>query len=425
MFPASTLTFRSGLPRIFCVFLLGIVIFRGGASAQDVGRAAARESQRPVLLAHYMPWYVADHQTDSWGWHWTMNHFDPSEETDGRRSIASQFYPLIGPYDSGDPHVIEYHLLLMKLAGIDGVIVDWYGLADFRDYAILHRNTLALVEQAEKLNMRFVICYEDQTIEALTDERRLLPEQRVGHAQSELGWLQENWFAKPNYVRLNQLPVLLSFGFSGLSDKEWTQCLAGLAQPLAYFSEHRRREGAVGAFDWPVPREGLVANQRFLETARQWPQSIPVAFPRFVDIYEHAQLHKSYGTIEDRNGLTLRRTLAAAFRSKASIVQLATWNDWGEGTQIEPSVEYGYRDLEWIQKQRATPGTGADLPRPGDLRLPLRLYRQRIAARQLGTQQQTQRHQKLDRIAKALAEGRVDEAQRELQTLPAVNPTLN
>jgi len=26
------------------------------------------------------------------------------------------------------------------------------------------------------------------------------------------------------------------------------------------------------------------------------------------------------------------------------MVQIATWNDWGEGTGIEPTAEFGYRD---------------------------------------------------------------------------------
>ena len=72
-----------------------------------------------LILAHYMPWYVAKPHSRAWGWHWTMNHFDPEKIKGGKRQIASHFYPLIGPYDSGDPHVLEYHLLTMKLAGID------------------------------------------------------------------------------------------------------------------------------------------------------------------------------------------------------------------------------------------------------------------------------------------------------------------
>ena len=39
------------------------------------------------------------------------------------------------------------------------MIVDWYGLTDFRDYPILHCNTTRLLETAERLKSKFVICY--------------------------------------------------------------------------------------------------------------------------------------------------------------------------------------------------------------------------------------------------------------------------
>ena len=67
----------------------------------------------------------------------------------------------------------------MKLAGIDGVIVDWYGLTGFRDDAILHRNTARMLQQCERLKMKFVICYEDQTIPALGEDNRLPANERV------------------------------------------------------------------------------------------------------------------------------------------------------------------------------------------------------------------------------------------------------
>ncbi len=34
-----------------------------------------------------------------------------------------------------------------------------------------------------------------------------------------------------------------------------------------------------------------------------------------------------------------------------SIVQIITWNDWGEGTEIEPSVEYGYKYITETRNQ--------------------------------------------------------------------------
>lgn len=359
----------------------------------------AEDRSQSVILAHYMPWYVAKPVSQVWGWHWTMGHFEPDKMVDSKRPIASHYYPLIGPYDSGDEDVLEYHLLLMKLAGIDGVIVDWYGLQKLYDYPILHRNTQRLVEQVERLGMKVVICYEDQTIPALVKAGKLKGEDRVAHAVSEIDWLAEHWSKLDSYVQLDGRPVLLSFGHAGLTNDEWSECLKQLKSPVSYFSEHFRREGAQGGFDWPIPKEGLKATVRFQRSSKAWPHSIPVAFPRFVDIYAEAKLHDSYGRIEDNNGATFKATLEQAVTSKSRIIQLATWNDWGEGTNIEPSREFGYRDLEIVQNfHRKYVDTGF-APTPADLRLPLRLLERR---REVSSSTQTEQ---LDRVAELLAAG--------------------
>ena len=49
------------------------------------------------------------------------------EIIDGKRDIASYYYPLIGPYATNDDRVLDYHFELMKLAKVDGIILDWYG----------------------------------------------------------------------------------------------------------------------------------------------------------------------------------------------------------------------------------------------------------------------------------------------------------
>ena len=99
---------------IFCGLLLAALL--------PTLRAADTQAP-PQILAHVMPWYAAKPISGVWGWHWTMNHFDPERITNGRREIASALYPVIGPYDSSDTSVLEYHLLLMKLAGTDGIII--------------------------------------------------------------------------------------------------------------------------------------------------------------------------------------------------------------------------------------------------------------------------------------------------------------
>src|SRR5688572_28518686 len=115
------------------------------------------------LLVYYMPWFVAKPHSESWVWHWTTNHFNPDIiDASGERQIASWYHPLIGPYDSADSVVLEYHVLLMKLAGIDGVIVDWYGRDNHLDYAINNERTQAIFKYARKAGFKFALCYEDR-----------------------------------------------------------------------------------------------------------------------------------------------------------------------------------------------------------------------------------------------------------------------
>src|SRR5580658_3030733 len=55
---------------------------------------------KPVMV-HYMPWFQSPYSlgTDNWGYHWTLNHFNPNtiNPTDDEDEIASWYYPLIGP----------------------------------------------------------------------------------------------------------------------------------------------------------------------------------------------------------------------------------------------------------------------------------------------------------------------------------------
>src|SRR6266513_2846283 len=165
------------------------------------------------LMVYYMPWYVAKPQSSVWGWHWTMDHFNPDVvNASGERQIASWYYPMIGPYDSSDPAVLEYHVLLMRLAGIDGVIVDWYGSSSYLDYQVNNQATAKLFDFTRKAGLKFSICYEDQTLQHMIDGKYLLASNDVAQAQRDMLYLQTNYFTDPSYFRLGGKPMLLNFG---------------------------------------------------------------------------------------------------------------------------------------------------------------------------------------------------------------------
>ena len=142
---------------------------------------------------------------------------------------------------------------------------------------------------------------------------------------------------------------------------------------------------------------------------------MPVVFPRFHDIYKQAGVHDSYGEIPDSDGRTFTATLERALKSRAPFVQIATWNDWGEGTGIEPTTDFGYRDLETILKLSQQPNVSTRRS-TDDLRLPYRLWVLRV--RQSVT---PQRPAALDTIASLLSSGKTASARAALTRLESTD----
>ena len=279
-------------------------------------------------MVHYMPWYASKPVSGEWGWHWTMNHFDPDTiADDGRREIASHYYPLIGPYDSNDPHALECHVLLMKFAGIDGAIIDWYGIKDHRDYAAIHRNTNRLIAYIKKAGLSFAICYEDQTIKHLVNDGVLRESEALNHGKEVLHWMQDHWFVADEYAKIAGRPLLLVFGPQYFKGAAWKELFSGLSQPPYFYTLNTLQEGADGVFGWPPVHGGRVvspADWRAYLSQLYEKGGVGTVFPKFHDIYEESGVRESYGYLDDQEGAVFAETLARAGEN-ASLIQIITW----------------------------------------------------------------------------------------------------
>lgn len=361
------LALRTCIPRLLALLAIFTLLPRWSTA----------EGAHQLRLVHYMPWFTSKPVSGQWGWHWTMDHYDPERfRWEGQREIAARDYPLIGPYDSGDPHALECQALLMKFGGLDGVVIDWYGTRDRFDYAANHAHTQQFIPWLKKAGLKFAICYEDQAI---------APDEGVRRAQTDLAWAEAHWFSDSAYVRQEGRPLLLVFGPQRLAAADWTSLRTALkSQPLIFGLSHlSKSHGLDGFFAWPPVEGGKTLTptqwQTTLEgyTARHTAgeRLIATAFPGFQDSYAAAGVHPSYGSIAPRKGATLSESLDVAQRSRAPILQVATWNDYGEGTEVEPTRDQGYRYLEMIQRTGAARGFDA-----ADLRLPVALYQLRKRA---------------------------------------------
>jgi len=384
------------------------------------------EPMRPLLMAHYMPWYQTPSVTGHWGWHWTMEHFTPSRRDEtGRPDIASYHLPLTGPYDSSDDALLEYQVLLMRLSGIDGVIVDWYGTEPFWDYGVLNAATNELFAHAKRAGLRFAICYEDQTIKHMVDNKHLPVKDVYAHAQDVMRYLQDTWFQDDAYLKVLDQPVLFVFGpqyFSNPSDWDTLFSVLDIRPALITLDGHTESAG-LSSYPWPpmwAARDGVLSQEAlenylvtFYRKAERWEYVVAGAFPGFQDIYEEAGVASESRYLDPQEGETFRLTLQMALDQHPDVIQLITWNDYGEGTGIEPTEEYGYRYLEMVQEtRRATDEAGFPFT-ADDLRLPLQLFE--LRNQYAGNADINAR---LDRVYEAVLAGDLDLARTLLADVP-------
>lgn len=371
-----------------------------------------------ALLMHYMPWYETPDVRGRWGVHWTgheRQHDPAAEGPDGQPDIWSNYHPLIGLYDSTDPDVLECQLLQMKLAGVDGVIVDWYGIGDAADYPPIHQAAQEMFAAAGKMGMTFAACYEDRSAKYMSELGKLDDPNR--HLADTFRWMEREWFGKPQYFRLEGRPLVLNFGpMFYTSPEAWSGAVDALQDKPQVFALHHLWQGAGldGGFSWvhwepwdgdPKPE---MATRRLKNTFQRLSTGarrlIVSAFPGFNDVY--VDRHRE---LAHRDGETLRESLAAAMSGEWPVVQLITWNDYGEGTIIEPTHEFGYKFLEIIQEARRAEVGETFSFTPEDLRLPARLLDLR--------RQNMGKDQELDRIAALLSAGRAQEARRAISAI--------
>jgi glycoprotein endo-alpha-1,2-mannosidase len=312
------------------------------------------EKTNPMqIYMHYMPWFQSKDVTGYWGYHWKMNNKNPDViDGNGKREIASHYYPLIGPYDSSDPDVIEYHLLLMKYAGVDGVLIDWYGSHTVNDFKINLTGSNAIIDKVDDAGLKFGIVYEDFTAGIVQDKTTKTD---IEAAQADMTYLESNYFSNNQYITINGSPLLLTFGPRHFKQaSQWTTIFSGLNEKPKFLPLWNHGtfvgENDNGEFSWVDFTASLSDLESFYNKAPHIEILIGSAYPRFHDFYEEGGVGQSYAYIDFNAGQTLRNTLNKADERNLDHLQLVTWNDFGEGTVIEPTQENEFQCLQIIQE---------------------------------------------------------------------------
>jgi hypothetical protein len=296
------------------------------------------------VLAFYYPWYGnAAVQGGSGRWsHWS------DVDTDKKQIAASTNFPTLGPYDSHDPKLIAQHAEWSNQAGVDGWIVSWWGRGSFSDRAMAR-----LLDGAKSADLQVTVYYENVP-------GRQSPESA---AQDIIGIL-DRYASHPAWFRVENKPVIFVYGraIDQIGLNGWLRAVHQVNSKRAggaLFFGDQLSERATYVFDGihTYNTAGALRDKDAVKVRdwarRQYPDWVKTARSNkristitVIPGYDDTKIRTPGLRVERYRGDSYRYQWEEAIAADPDWILITSWNEWHEGSEIEPSEEYGTAYLE-------------------------------------------------------------------------------
>ncbi|GBD03584.1 hypothetical protein HRbin19_00878 [bacterium HR19] len=323
------------------------------------------------LYAFYYPWYGTPDVSGEWR-HWNIDGHNPDKIENGKRDIASVRHPYPDVYDSSSEETIRMHIELAKKAKITGFIFSWWGRSSFEDH-VLRR--FAEITREEKFP--FSIYYEG-VFQSFDDA--------ITEIDSDLLYLSK-YFQYENYIKIEGKPVLFLYG-RGLFPQFWCaqeKCppepppeidwspiirkwkIFFIADDISFFNLFNFRDRIVEMGFKAVHAYNPYFESYFLRKITDISEYEKI----FGDYVEDAKMRNMWIGLtilpgyDDRklkrqvvwelprnDGETLKKLYEFASKSSADAIVLVSFNEWHEGTEVEPSQEFGDLYIKLLSELR-------------------------------------------------------------------------
>ena len=342
---ANTRMSRTRLAPAGLLVAAAVVLLVAPLYATDAGSQPQPSSIDRQVMTFYYPWYgIAEGpggagKTVHWG-RIDANNKDIQASTD---------YPQLGAYDSHDPKAIDRHCQWAKDAGIDTLIVSWWGHNHYTDGAMP-----LILDACQRRGLTACIYYE-------TVPRPQTPRS----AADDIIKVLNKYGTHPAHLKLNGKPVVFVYGraLQELGLLGWRSALERINDDY---------EGGVAAigdqFGYGAARvfDGLHTYNtaghlqgRDPAAARQWATETYASWVRLCDEagklsaitvipgYDDTKIRKPGLAVKRYDGQLYRAQWEEAIKADPHWVLITSFNEWHEGSEIEPSLQYGrlYLDL--------------------------------------------------------------------------------
>src|SRR5687767_12377074 len=109
--------------------IVGLLVFLltfGMLTAPPASAALAVQAVAADVQLFYYPWYGTPSVNGNYR-HWQQGGHTPPDD------VGADFYPALGPYDSGDIAVIDQHMRWIQQSGAGTIISSWWGQGSYED----------------------------------------------------------------------------------------------------------------------------------------------------------------------------------------------------------------------------------------------------------------------------------------------------
>jgi len=320
------------------------------------------------VLTFYYTWYGRPERHGHWV-HW--GRVSPEKHD----ISASTHYPTLGAYDSHDPELIRKHLAMMKENGIDGLIATWWGRGRFEDRAFE-----IVLREAEKAGVEATVYWETAPGSG---------REQVQQAIDDLVYILTRYAGSPAFLKLDGKPVIFVYGrvMGQMPSASWPAVIEGVQKRWkkdflliadGYNEAYARIFDGVHTYNVAGSCRDRTPDQIRTWAARAYPDAVAVArrFGRIACLtvipgYDDTKIRKPGLRVPRYDGQTYRTLWEAAIQAQPDWVLITSFNEWHEGSEIEPSIEYGdlYLRLtrEFSARFKASPPPRRTRPSSGGL----------------------------------------------------------
>lgn len=243
-------------------------------------------------------------------------------------------------YSSTDANQIHRQITDIISRGIDGVIIDWYGPNNSIDQA----TQLVMAEAETHPGFTFAIMIDQGAIEwdsctGCSPQQALI---------SQLQYIEQTYFPSPAYMREQGRPVVTNFNIDLSYTVDWTAANAALAtQPLFLFQNNDGFTHVLsgGSYSWVMPTTidyGMSYLTSFYDAGipLTGEQTVGASYKGFNDSLASWGSNRIMGQQCGQTWLQTFSEIKSLYNSgkQLSALQLVTWNDYEEGTEIESGI---------------------------------------------------------------------------------------